>query len=127
VFYSTNGGTSWTSLVNGLPRVAVVGLTLQISSRTLRASTHGRGAWDINIASIAPPALKIVSITHPASNTIHLQCLGVPSAVNRIQSSPDLSPNSFTTLTSVSVGATGTFQYDDTSAGTKKFYRLAYP
>jgi photosystem II stability/assembly factor-like uncharacterized protein len=127
VFYSTTGGTSWTSLVEGLPRVAVVGLTLQISSRTLRASTHGRGAWDIDITSIAPPALKIVSVTHPASNTIHLQCLGVPSAVNRIQFSLDLSPNSFTTLTSITADPAGSFQYDDTNAGTKKFYRLAYP
>jgi hypothetical protein len=71
--------------------------------------------------------LTIVSITHPASNTIHLQCLGVPNAVNRIEFSPDLSPNSFATLTSVSADAAGAFQYDDTNVGATKFYRLAYP
>jgi photosystem II stability/assembly factor-like uncharacterized protein len=49
VFYSTTGGTSWTSLVTGLPRVAVLGLTLHNASRTLRASTHGRGAWDLQL------------------------------------------------------------------------------
>ena len=54
VFYSTTGGTSWTSLGTGLPRTAVLGLTLHNASRTLRASTHGRGAWDINIASLLP-------------------------------------------------------------------------
>jgi hypothetical protein len=69
----------------------------------------------------------MISITYPANNTIHLQCLGVPNAVNRIESSPDLSPSSFTTLASITADATGAFQYDDTNAGTKKFYRLAYP
>lgn len=59
VFYSTAAGASWTTLVNGLPRVAVLGLTLHNASRTLRASTHGRGVWDINIASL----LNVVSIT----------------------------------------------------------------
>jgi hypothetical protein len=68
-----------------------------------------------------------VSITHPAINTAHLQCRGVPSVVNRIESSPGLSSGSFTTLTSASADAAGAFQYDDTSAGTKKFYRLACP
>jgi hypothetical protein len=62
VFYSTTGGTSWTSLVTGLPRTAVLGLTWHNASRTLRASTHGRGAWDINIASL-PPVVSITSIS----------------------------------------------------------------
>jgi hypothetical protein len=76
---------------------------------------------------VIPPVLRIISITHPASTTIHLQCLGVPSAINRIEFSLDLSPNSFTTLNPVTADANGAFQYDDTNAGTKKFYRLAYP
>src|SRR5882724_10749262 len=69
VFYSTSGGTSWTSLVNGLPHVAVLGLTLHKPSGTLRASTHGRGAWDINIANFTPgpPAVTSNSATNVAS------------------------------------------------------------
>lgn len=62
VFYTTTGGASWTSLVNGLPTVAVLGLTLHDASRTLRASTHGRGLWDINIAAIVP-TVSITSIS----------------------------------------------------------------
>ena len=79
------------------------------------------------VATSAPYPLAISSITYPASNTIHLQCVGVPFAVNRIESSPDLRANSFTTLTSISVDGTGVFQYDDTNAGTQRFYRVAYP
>jgi photosystem II stability/assembly factor-like uncharacterized protein len=80
VFYSTTGGTSWMSLVNGLPRVAVLGLTLQTSSRTLRASTHGRGAWDINIASFGPltPTSVVSRMTHGSAGTfgVNLPLIG---------------------------------------------------
>ena len=49
VFYTTNGGSSWSPLVNGLPRVAVLGLNYHRASKILRASTHGRGVWDIQL------------------------------------------------------------------------------
>jgi photosystem II stability/assembly factor-like uncharacterized protein len=49
VFYTTNGGGSWKPLVNGLPRVAVLGLNYHRPSKILRASTHGRGVWDIQL------------------------------------------------------------------------------
>jgi sugar lactone lactonase YvrE len=39
----------WSSLGTGLPRAAVLSLRLHAASRTLRAATHGRGAWDINL------------------------------------------------------------------------------
>ncbi len=128
VLYTTNGGTNWTSLVDGLPRVAVFGLTLQSSTRILRASTHGRGAWDINITSIAPPIVKFVSVTRAAAHTIHLQGRGVPSSLHSLQSSASLSAGSFTTLTSLTPDASGAFTFDDSNAtATKKFYRLKYP
>ena len=72
-------------------------------------------------------ALGIVNIARSQGNVIHLQGLGVPNKVNRIESSPDLRPDSFTTLTSITAAADGSVQYDDTNAGTKKFYRVAYP
>jgi photosystem II stability/assembly factor-like uncharacterized protein len=49
VFYTTTGGGSWSPLVNGLPRVAVLGLNYHRASKILRASTHGRGVWDIQL------------------------------------------------------------------------------
>ncbi len=50
VFMTSNGGTSWSTFSNGLPNVVVVGLTLQAATRTLRAFTHGRSAWDISLS-----------------------------------------------------------------------------
>jgi hypothetical protein len=62
-----------------------------------------------------------------SSGSITLQCQGVPNMVNRIEASPDLSPGSFNTLTSVTPDQTGAFSYPDMSAGATRFYRLAYP
>jgi hypothetical protein len=117
----------WYRFQKGLPNVMIWDMQIDRGSTTLSVWTRGRGAyvWPLPTAPIAE--LKILSITHPAANTIHLDCTGIPNAVNRIESSPDLSTGSFTTLTSVNVGPSGAFQFDDTNAGTQKFYRLAYP
>jgi photosystem II stability/assembly factor-like uncharacterized protein len=64
VFYTSNGGTSWNTLINGLPRVAVLGLTLHTATHALRASTHGRGVWDLNTSS-----LVAVATTTPLKST----------------------------------------------------------
>lgn len=73
--------------------------------------------------------VRIVSITHQANNHIVLQCSGVPNADNRIEASPDLTPGSFSSLASISVDATGNFQYEDTNPDnlSQRFYRIAYP
>jgi hypothetical protein len=63
-FYTTTGGTSWSALGSGLPNVVVTGLGLHESSRTLRASTHGRSVWDLNVASLLPiPTVTTISPT----------------------------------------------------------------
>jgi uncharacterized repeat protein (TIGR01451 family) len=62
VYATTNGGTSWTPFGNGLPRTVVSSLKLHEASRTLRAATMGRSAWDI-IAPLPQPILSI-SKTH---------------------------------------------------------------
>jgi uncharacterized repeat protein (TIGR01451 family) len=62
VYATANGGTSWTPFGNGLPRTVVSSLKLHEPSRTLRAATMGRSAWDI-IAPLPQPILSI-SKTH---------------------------------------------------------------
>jgi hypothetical protein len=46
VFRSTDGGVTWESFNDGMPRTLVSGLVLRRSSRTLYASTMGRGAYN---------------------------------------------------------------------------------
>ena len=45
VFRTTDGGTTWQTFNDGMPRTVVSGLAYRSSSRTLYASTMGRGAY----------------------------------------------------------------------------------
>jgi photosystem II stability/assembly factor-like uncharacterized protein len=47
VFGTTDGGQTWSTMVQGLPRVVIQSLRMHHSSRTLRAASHGRSAWDL--------------------------------------------------------------------------------
>lgn len=47
VFRSIDGGASWTSFSEGLPRVAVFGMEIQPTNRILKIATHGRGIWEM--------------------------------------------------------------------------------
>jgi len=58
----------WTTAGSGLPRVAVISLRLHEASRTLRAATHGRGAWDINLNNFAFSGPHISSLTPVSAN-----------------------------------------------------------
>jgi hypothetical protein len=52
IFATSDSGNSWEPLVDGLPRAVVTGVKLIRGSRILRASTYGRGVWDLQL----PPA-----------------------------------------------------------------------
>ena len=49
VFRSLDSGTSWLPFGAGMPRVVVSGIRVHRPTRTLRAGTYGRGAWDLSI------------------------------------------------------------------------------
>jgi photosystem II stability/assembly factor-like uncharacterized protein len=47
VYTTTDGGVKWFRLGKGLPRSSVTGLRVQQPTRTLYASTFGRGTWKV--------------------------------------------------------------------------------
>jgi photosystem II stability/assembly factor-like uncharacterized protein len=49
VYRTVNGGASWTQYGAGLPTVAVSDLYMPRDGSFLRASTYGRGVWDIPV------------------------------------------------------------------------------
>ncbi len=49
VFKSSDGGTNWATVGTCLPRVAVFDLAIQNVFRVLRAATHGRGIFELDI------------------------------------------------------------------------------
>jgi len=58
VYRSTRAGTAhaaWTLHSTGLPESAVMHLEVHQPSRTLRAATHGRGAWELPLDLAATP------------------------------------------------------------------------
>jgi len=70
---------------------------------------------------------QILAITHPAAHTVHLQGRGVANNTYKVQTSLTPGAGTFTNLVSVTADSTGNISYNDTSPGTKKFYRLAIP
>jgi hypothetical protein len=59
------GATAWEEAANGLPRVAVYGLTLSDSAHVLYAATHGRSAYSLKL-----PARPTGSISGPSTLTV---------------------------------------------------------
>ncbi len=61
-FLSTNSGTSWTALQNGLPNVGIDQIFTDKALTTLFVATHGRGVWKMPIPAdtfLAPTAAAI--------------------------------------------------------------------
>ena len=54
VFRSLDGGAHWQLFDQGLPRVAVFDLKVHRPTGTLRAATHGRGAWELPLDADPP-------------------------------------------------------------------------
>ncbi len=67
-FFTTDGGVNWSPLgaASSLPNAQILGLTLHNPSRTLRAATHGRGVWDLNLGGAG--AFSIASISPFTAN-----------------------------------------------------------
>ncbi len=55
VYFSHDGGTSWSVYGSGFPHVAVFGLEIQNKFRIVRAATHGRGLYEAStVSNVAP-------------------------------------------------------------------------
>jgi photosystem II stability/assembly factor-like uncharacterized protein len=59
IFTTSNGGITWQAFSNGLPIDVVFGIRLHQPTRTLRATTFGRGAWDLSLAAVSGCATDV--------------------------------------------------------------------
>ena len=92
VYRSTNGGANWSLFGTGLPRVAVYDLRIAEDGTILRAGTHGRGTWELQIPASTNGA-PVVNITSPATSTV---TAGVPVPFTGTVSDPNGDPFSAT-------------------------------
>ena len=67
VYKSSDGGSTWTRFGSGMPLVNVTDFYVAPDSSLLRASTFGRGFWELNPGvTVTAPAI----VTQPASTTV---------------------------------------------------------
>jgi photosystem II stability/assembly factor-like uncharacterized protein len=85
---------TWSTVGSGLPRVAVLSLRLHEASRTLRAATHGRGAWDISLNNFPFSGPRIFSLSPTFANsggapfTLTVNGTGLTGGVIQFNGSP---------------------------------------
>jgi hypothetical protein len=98
-----------------------------MSNRELPSADDLTGAQSLYGAR-APVTLQILSTNRLSDGEMSFDCVGVPNATNRIEAASDFSTG-FTTLSSVTVGGAGHFQFTDVDAMKfgRRFYRVAYP
>lgn len=88
------------------------------------------GAPRVGLARLKEPlfALKITSIARLPNGHIVLQGIGDPNTIYTIQTSPDLSPDSFGAIGLDTSDNAGAWEFEDTGAsGTRRFYRAILP
>lgn len=73
VYWSSNGGSSWIKLDNGMPFVPVLDFSFydHAGTRFLRAATHGRGVYELQIDSPLPVELSSF-IAFAKNNNVYL-------------------------------------------------------
>jgi hypothetical protein len=59
IWRSTNGGTAWAPLSDGLPDAAVLDVDLHGPSRLLRAATYGRGVFEYDLAATSLSGIQL--------------------------------------------------------------------
>jgi hypothetical protein len=121
----------WYRFESGLPHAMIWDMQIDRGATTLSVWTRSRGAfvWPLPSGAIATPTLQIVSLEHHSDNHVILHCNGVPAAVNQVEASPDLSPNSFMNIGSQVADASGNFTFEDPNPDNlqTRFYRVTYP
>jgi hypothetical protein len=102
--------------------------TTSFSGTGIKGDPAGLSGYLTSTFAVVDAIPFTLLVANLPNSTAHLQGVGVLSAVNRIEFANDLTAGGgFTTLTPVNGNEAGALQYDDINAGTKKFYRLAYP
>jgi hypothetical protein len=124
VYRSIDGGANWFPYNVGLPVVAVFDLAIQPSSRILRAATHGRGMWEIDIAP-SPTSVATVAAEFVDGEVRVTWHASAPISRARVDRRPI--PGDWVPMTDLRPSGSGTLSYHDRDVqpGRRYEYRLA--
>jgi hypothetical protein len=111
VYFSTNGGISWSPFGTGLPNVTVFSLQYVASLHLLAAGTYGRGAFEIDTTRSFSPGDVFVSVSSGQVQWRHAD----GTLVQTLDTGLDTAPG-FTT--GMNFDAAGNLYVTDFTAGT---------
>lgn len=107
VFATFDGGATWLPFGTGLPRTHIADLEFHVETNTLRAATHGRSMWEVDVPSTT---IDVAGITSPAGgesyNALSTQVIswyGISGSV-KVEYSVD-DGDSWKTITTAAVGS----------------------
>jgi hypothetical protein len=100
---TTNTCSNWTVIGDGLPNSPILGLAMRRQSRILRAATHGRSMWQIQLTDVQPPAVASLGSLTPAAVMV-----GAPTTVITV-TGVNFSPSTKVLIFGSSTGITTTF------------------
>ena len=107
---------NWTVIGDGLPNSPVLGLAMRRSSRILRAATHGRSTWQIQLTDVNPPALAALSGITPAA--VNVGAASTPVIVSGVNFSTSTQVQFAGTTTGVTTTFVSTTQLNVTLSST---------
>lgn len=79
VYFTSNDGTSWGKLGNGLPNVDVKDIEINYTADKLVAATFGRGLWSVNIEN------STLGVSETATNKLSLSIYPNPLTTNNLK------------------------------------------
>jgi hypothetical protein len=124
VYSSTDGGASWTPFTTGMPVVSVFGLSLQPTSRILRAATHGRGMFERFVDAPVATQISLVGAEiidgHP-----RMTWYTADGAGERLNVFRRTEPGDWATVGDALVDGTGQLVFEDRDAVRGRSYEYA--
>lgn len=87
----------------------------------IASNSNGAGTHPLNFFEITPAAVERLPNGH-----VMVIFVGVPLQDHDVQASADLDPTHFTTVATITADGDGSFAYEDTNPGARRFYRVRY-
>jgi hypothetical protein len=118
VYTTTDDGATWQRMGNGMPMVKVTDMYIADNQEFVRASTYGRGLWEINPSPTAPVGL---SGDGDFDRNLQIDWVDVAALASRLGTTPatDTAPLYNWIVDLTSSGATPTASIDDSDLTTE--------
>ncbi len=116
---------------------ALSGSFSNVVSGQRMATSDGKGTFivadsgsdTVTLSQFRPPP-KVISVTKMPNESLKIVAEGFPEAgVYRLEASPDLNPDNFSTIETIATGSGSILEFEDSRTGNpaRQFYRIVFP